>query len=221
MDRQFLVSNAIKVTAVVVTAGILIVGAIAVANTSGDPKANYTEQSSKAVARYDADKKLCAEESSTDARLQCRRDAKAAYDKTLEKAKAKLADADKAKATTSATAAPTAPALCQDCGTVTAVAVQERDGEGGPIGIIAGGVGGAILGNQVGGGIGKDIATVAGAVGGAYAGKKIEEKVRAYKVWTVSVRYADKTVRHFEFRNDPGYEVGDAVESAGNSIARR
>jgi outer membrane lipoprotein SlyB len=221
MSRQFLVSNTVRLTAIVVTAGILIVGAIAVANTSGDPKTNYTEQSSKAVARYEADKKLCAEETSTDARLQCRRDAKAAYDKTLEKAKAKLANADKAKASTSAVAPPAAPALCKDCGTVTAVAVQERDGEGGPIGIIAGGVGGAILGNQVGGGVGKDIATVAGAVGGAYAGKKIEEKVRAYKVWTVSVRYADKTVRHFEFRNDPNYEVGDAVENAGNSITRR
>jgi hypothetical protein len=58
MSRQFLVSNTVRLTAIVVTAGILIVGAIAVANTSGDPKTNYTEQSSKAVARYEADKKL-------------------------------------------------------------------------------------------------------------------------------------------------------------------
>jgi uncharacterized protein YcfJ len=218
MNRQFLVSNVVKVSAAVVTVGLLIVGAIAVASTTGDPKANYAEQSSQATNRYEADKKLCAEEKSSDARLQCRRDAKAVYDKTLDKAKAKLAEADKpqAKVYSSAPAA-----ACKDCGTVTAVSVQERDGEGGPIGMIAGGVGGAILGHQIGGGVGKDIATVAGAVGGAYAGKKIEEKVRAHKVWTVSVKYADKTVRHFEFKEDPGYEVGDEVENAGNTITRR
>lgn len=223
MDRQFLVSNAVKVTAIVVTAGILIIGAIAVANTSGDPKASYAEQSSQAATRYEADKKLCSEEKSTDSRLQCRRDAKAAFDQTMHKAKTKLADVDKpqAKVASSAPAAPAAPALCKDCGTVTAVSVQERDGEGGPIGMIAGGVGGAILGHQIGGGVGKDIATVAGAVGGAYAGKKIEEKVRAHKVWTVSVKYADKSVRHFEYKADPGYEVGDDVENAGDSIKRR
>ena len=217
MDRQFLTSNVVKVSAIVVTVGILIVGAIAVANTSGDPKTNFTEQSGQASTRYDADKKLCAEEATTDARLQCRRDAKLAYDKTIEKAKAKLPEADKPQAKVYASAAP----VCNDCGTVTAVSVQQHDGEGGPIGIIAGGVGGAILGNQVGGGVGKDIATVVGAVGGAYAGKKIEEKVRAHKVWTVSVRYPDKTVRHFEFAADPAYEVGDAVENSGNSIRHR
>ena len=33
-----------------------------------------------ALARYDSDKKLCNDETSSNARLQCRRDAKAEYD---------------------------------------------------------------------------------------------------------------------------------------------
>jgi uncharacterized protein YcfJ len=99
--------------------------------------------------------------------------------------------------------------------------MSERDGEGSAVGMIAGGVGGALLGNQIGGGIGKDIATVAGAVGGAYAGKKIEEKVRAHKVWTVAVQYPDNSTRNFEFKEDPGYKSGDAVKNAGASIVRR
>lgn len=49
--------------------------------------------------------------------------------------------------------------------------VQENDPNYGAI--IAGGVIGGLLGNQVGGGSGKALATIAGAAGGAYAGDKI------------------------------------------------
>ena len=88
------------------------------------------------------------------------------------------------------------------------------------IGTVAGGIGGAILGRQIGGGIGKDIATIAGAAGGAYAGRKIEEKVKAYKVWTVSVEYTDKSRRDFEFREAPAFHVGDTVRNEGSTIVR-
>ena len=159
-----------------------------------------------ATARYEADKKLCAEEASSEARLQCRRDAKAIYDKAI----AALAPA---KPTT-------LPAVCTTCGKVTAVKVTEKPGDSNALGMIAGGVAGAVLGHQVGGGTGKTLATVAGAAGGAYAGKKVQENMNASKVWTVSVRYNDGKTAEFNYGQDPGFKSGDAVRKSGDVLVR-
>jgi outer membrane lipoprotein SlyB len=187
-------------------------GAAFAATPTAAAKAQYNADAKKAASQYAADKKDCTTEQDANARLQCRRDAKTVYDQTLLKAKANM--------NATATAQPVSKA-CADCGTVSAVTVLEKEGEGSAVGMIAGGVGGALLGNQVGGGIGKDLATVAGAVGGAYAGKKIEEKVRSHKVWTVTVQYPDKSEKNFEFKEDPKYQTGDLVKNAGDSITRR
>lgn len=174
----------------------------------------------KPATQYEADLKLCADEKNADARLQCRRDAKAVYDQALAAEKAQAA-ATKAAASRKTAAPPAAKAPCAACGKVVSVVESERDGEGSMIGTVAGGIGGALLGRQIGGGIGKDIATIAGAAGGAYAGRKIEEKVKAYKVWTVSVEYADQTLRDFEFREAPAFQVGDSVRNEGSTIVRQ
>ena len=79
---------------------------------------------------------------------------------------------------------------------------------------------GALLGHQIGGGTGKDLATIAGAVGGAYAGKKIEERAKTHTVWTVSVQFEDGSKRSYEFAQEPGYRVGDAVKRSGDTISR-
>ncbi len=155
-----------------------------------------------AAARYESDKKLCAEESTSTARMQCLRDAKAEYDKA-------------------AGGAAAAADVCKTCGTVKSVAVVEKKGEGGPVGMIAGGVAGALLGNQIGSGTGRSVATVAGAAGGAYAGKKIEENVRTTKVWAVHVRMDDGAEKTFHFEKDPGFKAGDPVKQSGGSIVRR
>ena len=118
------------------------------------------------------------------------------------------------------TAAPKAKPVCAECGKVTAVTMAEKKGESGAVGLITGAVVGGVLGHQIGGGTGKTLATVAGAEGGAYAGKKVEEKANTQKVWTVSVRYADGRNGSFEFTQDPGMRVGDAVKNAGNTIVR-
>ena len=112
------------------------------------------------------------------------------------------------------------PAVCSDCGHVSAVSVAEKPGDSNAVGMIAGGVAGALLGHQVGGGLGKDLATIAGAVGGAYAGKKIQENMGTSKVWMVSVKYPDGKTSHFEFAQDPGLAVGDRVKNSGNSVVR-
>ncbi|MDO9195479.1 glycine zipper 2TM domain-containing protein [Rhodoferax sp.] len=199
------------------TGGLLLSGmtSTALAQTAMTPKAQYAAESKKALTRYEADKQLCNDETSSNARLQCRRDAKAEYDKAIAAAKAQMPVSAPAPAKAQA-----AKVVCADCGKVLAVTMHEKEGEGGPVGMIAGGVTGAILGRQVGGGLGKDLATIAGAAGGAYAGKKIEEKVRTHKVWTVSVQYGDGRKNSFEFEQDPGLKAGDPVKNSGNTIVR-
>jgi outer membrane lipoprotein SlyB len=188
--------------------------AAAFAQATPSPKAQFAAESKKLAATYEADKKLCNDETSSKARLQCRRDAKAEYDKSLATARVQM-NSPKAEP------APfSAKALCADCGKVTAITQAEKAGDSGPLGVIAGGAAGAILGHQVGGGTGKDLATIAGALGGAYAGKKIEGMVKTQTVWTVSVQYADGRKANFDFQQDPGMKVGDSVKHAGASIVR-
>lgn len=188
--------------------------------------AQLSADTKAAQARYDSDKKLCNDETTSAARLQCRRDAKAEFDQAVAAAKAHAqaaapaATAPAAPPHTAASPAPAAPA-CADCGQVLAITVTEKAGEYSPVGVIAGGALGALLGNQVGGGTGKDIATLAGAVGGAYAGKVLEEKIKTHKVWTVTVLYPNESKTSFDFTADPGFRVGDRVKNAGNSIARQ
>ena len=175
-----------------------------------------TADNKAAQARYDADKKLCNDETSSNARLQCRRDAKAEYDQAISAAKAKAA----AKPAPAPVAAQPAAPACAECGRVLSVAVTEKAGESSAVGVLAGGALGAVLGNQVGGGFGKDLATLAGAAGGAYAGKKIEERIKTHKVWTVTVVYGNESKASFDFTQDPGLKVGEAVRNTGGSIAR-
>lgn len=183
---------------------------------SSNPQATPTAKEVK--ARFEADKKLCADEASSAARLQCRRDAQAVYDKALADIKAsKVSAANKAGTVyTSKSAQP----VCTDCGHVTAVTVADKPGDSNAVGLIAGGVAGAVLGHQVGGGLGKDLATIAGAAGGAYAGKKIQENMNTSKVWTVSVKYTDGHTANFTFEQDPGLAVGAAVKNSGNTLVR-
>jgi outer membrane lipoprotein SlyB len=207
-----------KKTVWTMTFGLIFSGlaATALAQTTMTPKAQYATDSRQAQERYAADKKLCNDESSSAARLQCRRDAKSEYDKAVAAAKAQLATQ-----TPVATSKQNAKVVCPDCARVISVKVSDKKGEGSAVGLIAGGVTGAILGHQVGGGMGKDLATVAGAAGGAYAGKRIEENVKSHKVWTVNVQYQDGRKHSFSFEQDPGFRTGDAVRNSGNSIVRQ
>jgi len=187
-------------------------------------KAETSPEVKAAQARYESDKKLCNDETSSSARLQCRRDAKAEYDQAVATAKAK-AVAPTPAAAPAPQATPAAPAAdaaaCPDCGRVMAVSVTQKAGDASAVGVIAGGAIGAVLGNQVGGGFGKDLATLAGAAGGAYAGKVIEEKMKTHTVWTVTVHYANDSKSTYEFTADPGFQVGDWVRNSGNTIVRK
>ena len=206
----------------------LALGVTAGAQTTAPAKTQLTAQNKAALARYDSDKKLCNDEASSTARLQCRRDAKAEYDKALADNKAGTASASVPPAPARQavqgevpTPAPAASvAVCAECARVIAVSVTEKEGEGSALGLLGGGAAGALLGHQVGSGTGRTLATVAGALGGAYAGKKIEEKVKTHKVWIVSVQYDEGGRGNFEFDRDPGLKVGDAVRKSGDTVLK-
>lgn len=187
-------------------------------------------------AQYEADLKLCADEPVAEARLQCRRDARLVYDKALANVKppapAAMASPPPAAKITPPGSAPTAvmapapvinkPALaCMECAKVTAVNLVEKPGESNATGMIAGGLAGAVLGRQIGGGLGKDLSTLAGAAGGAYAGKKIQENMNTSKVWRVSVSFTDGRTGIFDFAQDPGFSMGDAVRQNGETLVRQ
>ncbi|HRE17785.1 MAG TPA: glycine zipper 2TM domain-containing protein [Rhodocyclaceae bacterium] len=169
-----------------------------------------------AAELYTADRKLCAEEATSGARLQCLRDAKAEYNRAM--AQASQPSAERTPTFTGTTRPQSG---CPDCGKVSSVQIIEKKGEGGALGMIGGGIAGALLGNQIGKGSGNKVATVAGAAGGAYAGKKIEEQVRTTRVWSVRVRLDTGEERTFQFEQDPGLMAGDLVRLAGNSVVRR
>jgi outer membrane lipoprotein SlyB len=113
-------------------------------------------------------------------------------------------------------AAVPAKAVCANCGTVEAVTPVVREGKGSGVGIVAGGIAGAVLGNQVGQGNGRTAATVLGAVGGGWAGNKIEKHVKKDTVYAVRVRMEDGSIRNMQQATAPG--VGAQVTVDGNTL---
>ena len=193
--------------ALIVATTFLAGSALAADTTS---KAGYDAAKKAASSRYASDKKLCAEESSSSSRMQCLRDAKAEYNTALAKAKKEHAGVP-----------ATSSKACAGCGKVLSVKVVEKEGKAGAVGMVAGGVAGALLGNQVGSGTGRTVATVAGAAGGAYAGNKIEQKMKSTKVWEVAVRFDNGDEKTFSFDKDPGFASGTEVKASNGSITRR
>jgi outer membrane lipoprotein SlyB len=99
----------------------------------------------------------------------------------------------------------------RDSGTVQAVRQVKEKGEGSWIGPVAGGVGGAVLGSQVGKGTTRTIVTVLGAAGGAYAGREIEKHVRSTTHWEVDVRMEDGSTRTATYKTQPAFREGERV----------
>lgn len=108
--------------------------------------------------------------------------------------------------------------VCASCGSVESVTAVQRASKPSPISIgsVAGGVIGAALGNQVGGGNGRTLATVLGAVGGGFAGHAIEGQVRKETVYQVGVRMEDGSRRTIESSTAPS--IGSRVTVDGNGL---
>ncbi len=204
------------------TIAALALGNVGLAQAEGQPegsltpKAQYAADSQAAQSRYKSDLALCAEETDSAGRMQCKRDAKAEYKQAL--ADAKLRQQSAGKVAPAQTFKP--QPLCADCGKVSSVQLMDRAGESSAVGMIAGGAAGALLGRQVGAGLGKDLATLAGAAGGAYAGKQLEQRMKTQKVWDVTVAYPSGDTLHYEFTQDPGFQAGDVVRKSDQTIVR-
>jgi outer membrane lipoprotein SlyB len=180
--------------------------------TAGIAGATDAETRQRAAEWYERDKAICADDTNAERRMQCMRDAREVYDKSI-------AGTAPAAAATSA-ASQSAPA-CTNCGTISAIREVDKKGEGTGLGAIGGAVIGGVLGNQIGRGKGKTIATVGGAAGGAYAGHQIEKSARSTKTWNVTVRMDDGSDRTIALGSAPALAVGDQVRVEGQNIIRR
>ncbi|KRB30367.1 glycine zipper 2TM domain-containing protein [Acidovorax sp. Root70] len=106
--------------------------------------------------------------------------------------------------------------LCQSCGRVESVQAVQQAAPATGVGAVAGGVLGAVVGNQIGKGSGRTAATVLGAVGGGYVGHKVEERSRTHTVYQIAVRMEDGSLRHFQ-RAEPT-AVGTPVVLQGKGF---
>lgn len=136
--------------------------------------------------------------------------------KTAAPAKPGQAPAPAASAKTRVAGAP-----CPDCGTVQSVTTVERPAKTSGIGAVAGGLTGAVLGNQIGHGGGRAVMTIAGGAGGAYLGNKIEENTSRSTAYKIVVRMEDGSQRTIYQAEPPNVVIGGPVQVVGNSVVAR
>jgi outer membrane lipoprotein SlyB len=107
---------------------------------------------------------------------------------------------------------------CADCGVVEGVREVQVKGKGTGLGAVAGGVAGALVGHELGGGNARTLMGVVGAVGGAVAGNEIEKKARATTQWQVTVRLENGSTQVVTLAQQPPWRAGDHVRLAGDTI---
>ncbi len=190
--------------------------AIVLFAVTGVATATDAETRKRAAEWYERDKALCAEDKNAERRMQCTRDARTVYEKSIAGTAAV-----EPKTNTTSTTETSSTSACANCGTVSAIREMEKKGEGTGLGAIGGAVIGGVIGNQFGGGSGKKILTVAGAAGGAYAGHQVEKGARSTKYWNVTVRMDNGSNRTISMSSAPALAVGDEVRVDGKNIVKR
>jgi outer membrane lipoprotein SlyB len=96
--------------------------------------------------------------------------------------------------------------------TVQSVREVKDPGQHTGLGPIAGGIAGAVIGDQLGGkGNTRKVLTVLGAAGGAYAGREIEKQARGTKHWEIDVRRDDGAYETVRSEIAPPYQPGERV----------
>ena len=120
-------------------------------------------------------------------------------------------------ASTSKTRATTAP-VCTNCGKVESVTTVERPAATTGVGAVAGGLTGALLGNQIGRGDGRTVMTIAGGAGGAYLGNKVEQNTRRSTAYKIVVRMDNGSLRTIYQTEPPNVVIGGPVQIVGNTV---
>ena len=108
--------------------------------------------------------------------------------------------------------------ICRDCGIVESMREVEKKGDASGVGAVAGGIGGLILGRQVGNGTGQRIAGVLGAAGGAFAGHQIEKNMKTTKSYEVYVRMEDGSYRTVPMATQPAFRTGERVRLVNGQL---
>lgn len=110
-------------------------------------------------------------------------------------------------------------ATCANCGIVEAVRSVQVEGNASGLGAVAGGVTGAIVGNQFGRGGGNTALTLLGAAGGAFAGNSIEKNMHRQTVYRITVRMDDGAYRTISQSHVPSVAEGDKVKVVNGSVS--
>ena len=109
--------------------------------------------------------------------------------------------------------------VCRSCGRVESVQAVQQAAPATGVGAVAGGVLGAVVGNQIGKGNGRTAATVLGAVGGGYAGHQIEKRTRTQTTYQVRVRMEDGSSRVFTRAQPPAVGTPVVLQGKGFRVA--
>jgi outer membrane lipoprotein SlyB len=109
-----------------------------------------------------------------------------------------------------------------DYGTIAAIEIY-RASDDQPVnaGTVLGGIGGGVVGHQIGGGRGNTAATIAGAIGGAVVGNEIENKRVQASRYRITVRLDSGSSLVVEDTRDVNLRVGDRVRVEDNRIYRQ
>ena len=110
---------------------------------------------------------------------------------------------------------------CASCGTVASIHTLVLKGDATGLGAVAGGVTGAVVGNQIGRGNGNTAMTILGAAGGAFAGNEIEKNVRKHYSYRVTVHMDDGSIRTVSQPSAPAVTVGERVRVVNGSVIAR
>ncbi len=113
---------------------------------------------------------------------------------------------------------PPVARVCGNCGVIEAINAVEQKGDGSFVGLIGGGLAGAVLGSQVGKGNGRTAAQILGAAGGAYAGREIEKNVRKVTHYEVITRLETGATQSIVLDAAPQFRVGDRVRIENNTL---
>ena len=88
------------------------------------------------------------------------------------------------------------------------------------VGMIGGGVAGALVGSQIGRGRGKTVAELAGAAGGALLGNEIEKKVHTTTHYDVVVRMDGGGSQTVSYAAQPGFSAGSHVRVENGTLVQ-
>ena len=112
-----------------------------------------------------------------------------------------------------------AAAACRECGVVESITAVKVQGQNNGVGAVAGGVGGAVVGNRIAGNNNRALGGVIGAVGGGLIGNAIEKHERTTTAYDINVRMSDGSLRTVRESTSPA--VGEKVRVEADGLHDR